>query len=251
MVRVLISQMAISDHGIWGYTEAMKSLGLVLLLGTVPALSQSFGLFEFGIKGGVPLTDFVNASLAYGGFGNYVETTNRYIVGPTAEFRLPFGLSVEFDALYRHLNYEFGNPACLGGTVLYTCVLRSSTAGSAWEFPLLAKYRFYGKSLRPYVDAGVAWNTMSGFHQTTEYVPASGQPNVPQTTTGILSPPAELLNETVVGFATGVGVDIHALLLHFSPEIRYTRWGAKNFSSQDGGLFSNQNQVECLLGITF
>jgi opacity protein-like surface antigen len=228
----------------------MKSLGLLLLLGAGPAFSQPFGLFGFGIKGGVPLTDFVNATSGLGGFGNYVETTNRYIIGPTAELRLPFGLSVEFDVLYRHLNYEFGNPACLQAPVLNTCALSSSTTGSAWEFPLLGKYRFHGKFLRPYVDAGVAWNTISGLKQTIEEVPKSGQ-TISQTTTTSTSTPTELLNTTVAGFATGAGVDIHVLLLHLSPEIRYTRWGAKNFLSPDGGLPSNQNQVEFLLGITF
>lgn len=230
-------------------TKMMRPLSLLLFLGMVPAFSQPFGLFGFGIKGGVPATDLTNATSGLGGVGNYVETTNRYIIGPTAELRLPFGLSVEFDVLYRHLNYEYGNSACLQVPVFSACTLSSSTTGSAWEFPLLAKYRFPGKVKRPYVDAGVAWNTMSGFHQTITEVPISGQPSVPQTTT-MLSPPAELLNETVAGFATGAGVDIHVLQLHLSPEIRYTRWGAKNFSSIDRGLSSNQNQVEFLLGIT-
>lgn len=228
----------------------MKSLGLLLLLGRVPAFSQAFGLFEFGIKGGVPLTDFVNATSGLSGVGSYVETTNRYIIGPTAELRLPFGLNVEFDVLYRHLNYEYGNPACLQPPVLNSCALSSSTTGSVWEFPLLAKYRFHGKSLRPFVDAGVAWNTVSGLKQTLTEVPKSGQTTSQMTTTST-STPTELLNETVAGFATGAGVDIHLLLLHLSPEIRYTRWGAKNFVSPDGALPSNQNQVEFLVGITF
>lgn len=47
------------------------------------------------------------------------------------------------------------------------------------------------------------------------------------------------------------GVDIHALILHLSPEIRYTRWSSQHFLATNGLLESNQNQAEVLLGITF
>jgi opacity protein-like surface antigen len=164
-----------------------------------------------------------------------VSTTNRYIIGPTAELHLPFGLGVELDALYRHVNYS-------GSTTLAGAItgLTSAEAGN-WEFPLLAKYRFPFKVVRPYVDAGVAWNTISGLSQTIV------------TTTGISksSSSSDLNNGTVTGFVTGVGVDIHLLVLHVMPEIRYTRWGAQNFLSPNGGLSSNQNQAEFLLGVTF
>jgi hypothetical protein len=47
----------------------------------------------------------------------------------------------------------------------------------------------------------------------------------------------------------GGGVGIHALFLHISPEVRYTRWTSQHFTSFL--LNSNQNQAEFLLGITF
>ena len=75
-------------------------LWLIFLAGAPLALPQPF---SFGVKGGVPPTDFLSATNG-GGLG-YFSTTNRYIVGPQAELRLPFGFGVEFDALYRHLNY--------------------------------------------------------------------------------------------------------------------------------------------------
>ena len=37
---------------------------------------------------------------------------------------------------------------------------RGKTTGNDWEFPLLAKYRFHLKAVRPYVDAGIAWETL-------------------------------------------------------------------------------------------
>src|SRR5437870_3932168 len=91
----------------------MTRLLLVFLLGAVSAFSQPF---TFGVKGGVPLSDFVStaqsAIIAAGPFftstsnASFSTSTNRYIIGATAELRLPFGLGIEFDALYRHLHYQ-------------------------------------------------------------------------------------------------------------------------------------------------
>ncbi|HLI85194.1 MAG TPA: porin family protein [Bryobacteraceae bacterium] len=226
---------------------------LVLLLGGVAlAAAQPF---SFGVKGGVPLTDFVNA-VNSDNFG-YFSSTNRYTVGPTVELHLPFGLGVEFDALYRHLHYS---SVSNGVDVL----INSSTKSGSWEFPLLLKYRFKAPLVRPFVDGGVAWNTLSGLTQTvTETVIPSGA-----VSTSTNSNPAELRNSTVTGVVLGGGLEIHVPLLRISPEIRYTRWTSPQFQSPSqasipagpsqapvpsatGSVSSNQNQVEFLVGITF
>jgi opacity protein-like surface antigen len=207
---------------------------LLLLFGATAAFSQPF---SFGVNAGVPLTDFLS-TVQSPNFG-FNSNTKRYIVGPTVELRLPFGLGIELDALYRRLDYtSSGN--------LIDVFISGNTTGNAWEFPLLAKYRFPSKVLRPYVDAGVAWDTLSGLKQT---VTQTVFPT--RTTTTTTSNPAELNKNTVTGFVTGAGLDVKVLLIHLSPEIRYTRWGAQHFLSSNGGLQSNQNQAEFLLGITF
>jgi hypothetical protein len=207
----------------------------VLLLFLVPCAFAA--PFSFGIKGGVPLTDFFN-TVNSGNFP-YTSTTNRYAIGATAELHLPFSLSVEFDALYRHYNYYSpgfqSNPPVVQLQNGY-----ESASGGAWEFPLLGKYRFRGTLVRPFVDAGVAWDTLSGLGALVCAINCGNTSN-----------PPSLLNSTVTGFVMGGGVDIHALLLHVSPEFRYTRWGAQHFLSPTGALESNQNQAEFLLGITF
>jgi hypothetical protein len=154
------------------------------------------------------------------------------------ELRLPFGLGVEFDALYRRVNYNDSFFAIGASTA-------SRTTGNAWEFPLLAKYRFPSKIVRPYVEAGIAWDTLSGLIQTTTH--ETGSSFFFTTTT---SSPSELRHSTVKGFVMGAGIDVHALLIHVSPELRYTRWDNQHFFAP-GLIESNQNQLEFLIGLTF
>jgi hypothetical protein len=54
-----------------------------------------------------------------------------------------------------------------------------------------------------------------------------------------------------MGFVVGGGVDIHAVFLHISPEIRFTRWNSTQISDALGLLRSNLNQGEFLVGLTF
>ena len=205
---------------------------LLFLMTSIPVLAQPFSA---GIKAGIPLSDFLSA--AGNGTFNYSAPNQPYIIGGVAEVRLPFSLGVEFDVLYRHLSYT-------GSGNLVDVFTTSKTTGSNWEFPLLLKYRFHFPVVRPYVEAGAAWDTLTGLQQTiTEVSP------VESTTTA--STPAELKQNTTMGFVLGGGIDIHALVIHISPEIRFTRWNTAQISSASGLLHSNQNQAEFLVGFTF
>ncbi len=206
----------------------------LLLFGAVSGWAQ---LFSYGVKAGVPLNEFLDAAKSQQ-FA-FTANTNRYIVGPTAELHLPFGLGVEFDILYRRFDYN-------GSGTLAGIVTSSSATGNAWEFPLLAKYRFPMKVVHPYVDAGVAWDTLSGLKQAITSIVA---PN--HTTTTTTSTPAELNTTATRGFVMGAGLSVKVLVIHVSPEIRFTRWGAQHFIDPNGLLHSNVNQGEFLVGITF
>ena len=203
----------------------------LLVLGSISASAQPF---TAGIKAGVPLTDFVNS--VQGGAFNYNSTTQRFIIGGTAELRLPLSFAVEFDALYRRLQYN-------GSGNLVDVFATSKTTASNWEFPLLLKYRFHFPVVRPYVDGGVAWDTLAGLQQTLTLTGING----PGTTTS--GSPSELLHKTTGGFVLGGGVDIHALFLHISPELRFTRWNSAQLGA--GSFHSNRNQAELLVGFTF
>jgi opacity protein-like surface antigen len=198
---------------------------LLLLLGSGAALCQPF---SFGVRAGVPLTDAFS-TVTSSNF-TFNATTGRYVIGPTAELHLPFGFGIEVDALYRHMSYT--------GSGLAGSITGSNVNSGDWEFPLLLKYRFPMKIVRPYVDGGVAWDKLSGLTDSVKDSIASQSPTV-------------VNKNTTAGFVLGAGLDIHAIKIHLMPEVRYTRWGSAQFSDPTGLLHSTQNQAEFLLGITF
>jgi hypothetical protein len=219
-------------------------LPLLSLVAAASALAQPVSV---GVRAGMPLTDFVStvqnqvAAGAAGWLVDFRSNTRPYVLGPTVELRLPAGLGIELDALYRRLNYT-GTEVTTGFTTTSTI---SSTSANAWEFPLLLKYRFHAPVVKPYVDAGFAWDTLSGLTQSVRRTVAT------ITNTSTTSTPAELNRKGTGGFVIGAGVDIHAVVVHLSPEVRFTHWGAAHFSDPAALVKSRQNQAEFLLGITF
>jgi hypothetical protein len=214
-------------------TTYMRALFL-LILAAAAAVAQPIG---FGVKGGVPMTDFVDTVQT--GHFSYTPENHRYIVGASLELRLPAGFGIEFDALYRRFGY-------VGSGNLVDVITESRTTANAWEFPLLAKYRFPTRVIRPFVDAGIAWNTLQGLQQSVTNVVL---PN--RTSASSTSNPAELRHNTTTGFVVGAGLDVHALVIHIVPEFRYTRWSADQIAETNGLIRSNRNQTEFLVGITF
>ena len=207
----------------------------VLLLAGAAAFGQAFSA---GVKGGVPLTDFFEIGAPGAAYPLTTSTTNRYIAGAGFEARLPHGLTLEFDVLYRHLNfrdYYILSPLEFGKEHV--------TAGD-WEFPLLLKYHFTRGVARPYVSAGPALDAMSVGNSFYEY-PSALNASPSGVVTGENSTSVAIQDKTAIGIAMATGLDIHAGPLRFSPEIRYTYWASPHSAS------SNRNQAEALLGISF
>jgi hypothetical protein len=198
-------------------------LVLLLLLGTTGVFAQ----LSFGVRGGLPLTNFFEA--ASNPDETFTSSATRFIIGPTVELRLPAGFGLEADALFRHFQYN-------GTTNLVDELVRSS-ASNAWEFPLLVKYRTPGVFVKPFLDGGVAFDHWSGTNQIVAAV------------TGIGS--SSGTSGTNVGIVLGAGIELHLPLVRLSPEIRYTRWSAANVTDLGATLRSNQNQAEFLVGLTF
>jgi hypothetical protein len=112
----------------------MARLILILFAGCVPLSAQSFGV---GLRGGVPLSDAFKLR-------GLPDSSQGFTFGPTAELRLPLGLSVGAEALYK----------------------RSSQGESAWEFPILGRLRAPGGLLRPFVEAGPTFQRVSLISQS-------------------------------------------------------------------------------------
>ncbi len=204
----------------------MKKLLLLLLF--VPTLfAQPISL---GVKIGTPVTDAFDTLSRPGQV--LTSDEKRYTFGPTFELHLPFRFSVEIDALYKRFSFQ-------GVENLVDTVRNTKSEANSWEVPLLLKYRFKGGVLRPYVDSGVSFNTLTGITELGNF---------------FQNPPIDksnLDNRVRRGFVLGGGVEIKIPFLRISPEVRWTRWGWNNFHDVEGLLHSNDNQAEFLLGITF
>jgi opacity protein-like surface antigen len=197
-----------------------------LVLLSLMASTGAFAQLSFGVRGGLPLTDFFHAVDNPG--ATFRSDATQFVLGPTIELHLPWSFGVEFDALYRRFHYK-------GATNAVDQFFQSTTS-NAWEFPLLLKYRTPGEFVRPYLDGGVTFDRWSGVNQVTSLV------------TGVTNSNASGVN---TGFVVGGGIELHVPLVKISPEVRYTRWGAVNITDLGGALRSNQNQVEILIGVTF
>jgi hypothetical protein len=162
-----------------------------------------------GLKIGVPFTDaFQNQPFPT--VATLTASSNSYTLGPYVEVRLPLHLAIEADALYRGLH--FNN-------------ITGSASTGQWDFPIVAKYKMFKGPVKPYVEGGLDFSHVS---DVKNFITANHTSNF--------------------GVVLGAGVEIHALVLRISPEIRYTGDALKSF---DSVVSSNRNQVAFLVGIGF
>ena len=197
----------------------MNKILTVCLLGATWMSVSAFGQessspIGFGVKGGVPLNDaFV---VRQQNPVDYIADTHRYTFGPYVEVRLPAGFGVELDALYQTYEYRQVVPA--------PTIDQNS---HAWEFPLVVKKRFLPGPVKPYLEAGAAFSHLS------------------------VGDVRELNDRNTWGLVVGGGVDLKVGPMHFTPEVRYTRWTSREFDSPGTLLQSNLNVASVMLGIGF
>lgn len=159
----------------------------------------------------------------------YTSDKAPAVFGPAAEVRLPLGLGGETGLYYRRLEYSDG---------------ATRTAAQAWEVPLLAKYRAPGDHLRPFLTAGLSARWLARFKQRT--IPVGTAPG-----TVIAQDPPELRKRWSMGPSVGAGLELGVLGIRVSAELRYTRWGSASLKSALGGLATQLNQADLLLGLMF
>lgn len=208
----------------------MKKTITLLFVAGACLFAQPIGV---GIRGGIPLTDLFDT---VGNSGSNVlrTSTDRFIVGPMVELRLPFGLAVEGDALYSRANLSGATSQFLLGS--------TNLDANSWEFPVVLKKKFGGAnaiaaSVRPYVEAGASFRRLSGLGSLPSFITGNQNGSVDTNNTG---------------FVAGGGVEVKVLFLRVAPEIRFTRWGSDNFVGGLANIFkTNRNQGQFLVGLYF
>jgi hypothetical protein len=152
------------------------------------------------------------------------------------------GLSLQTGLLYDRIGQRSDNYTLLYPENSIT-FLFATTHGSAWEVPILAKYRFRsGRSgWRPFLAAGptvrrtsVRTDNAATILAGTSLSPIGGPAALHATNT-----------QWNVDPAVGAGVDFRAGRFHLEPEMRYSYWAA----GKNGPL--RKNQVNFLLGFRF
>ncbi len=187
----------------------------------------------FGLKGGARLTDFTESS------SSVTTQDHVYTIGPYAELRLPWGLAVEADLLYKKSGSTLVNPFPLAGVTS----LQQFDMDS-FDVPLLLKKKFdTGMIFRPFVEAGLANRYSTGIPISTTIVTPVVLPVVLPGGPAVYSSTTSGWQE---GLVLGGGVQFKILMVKISGELRWSRFG--NISSTNLPKL-NANQAELLLGI--
>jgi len=172
-----------------------------------------FGL-GFGVKGGVPFTDLLEATGVINQPNAAARKSGDYLIGPVVELRIPFGFAFEVNGLYRGTEYQFtGN-----NTV-------STVHSQAWEIPYLAKFRFPIPILKPFISGGGAYRTFTEL------------------------PSSLVITQTNHAFVLGGGLELRISRLRLSSEARWLHWNSP--PNSQNGVQLGQNQGEVLFGIIF
>ncbi len=173
----------------FSYTEDMSGLIRKLLVGFSFTLAitsaQNIG---YGVRGGLPLSDFLKAESKTGALTSVVKGRGNIILGPMFEVRLPFGLGIEADALYRRWDAE--GPLSKG-------------TASTWEFPVYGKFKVPGIIVRPYAGAGMNFQRLGDIGKFIG---------------------GATVDKSRRGFLGAGGIEVKVPHVRISPEIRVTRW---------------------------
>lgn len=188
----------------------------IVLLASLCAAAASAETLSVGVIGGAPFQDVVKSSVVSG--LQSIPKSDNFTIGPSLRIGLPLNLRLEADALYRPYSFSLSS-------------LTSDVSAKQWRFPILLQYRFGFPVVKPFVEAGLSFDRLSGISAAAK---------------NITSGPGALLHSSSAGVVIGAGVDVKVPLVRLSGELRYTRDTVSHFR-----YISNVNQAELLLGIHF
>jgi len=189
----------------------------IIFLSVIPAFAQGPQL-EGSVYGGAPLNHTLREAFCCTtgvGFVFYYPDDAHYVVGLSAGIVLHDQIHVTIGATYMPVSFIRHGTTC--------CPIsnpETTTHGTAWEFPLLADYRWLRGRVRPFSGGGLI----------------------------VLSHVTEGPNQTPAPVVSG-GVEWAHRNFAIRPEIRYIRYPDR--SASNIAVQRPANQVQLLIGFTF
>ncbi len=193
---------------------------LFLLLFALAVNTFAAGPVTFGVRGGVPFNVADSLASRLGAS----STTVHLEVGPTAGVRLPLGLAVEGDALFRRRTLNLGSFAGFN----------AGAHADSWQFPVMLKFTPGRQAISPVFGAGATVRHINNFSAVPAFL-FSGATSA-----------------NTVGFVAGGGVRFRVGPLNITPEVRYTHWRGGSFSQSVLNLLPlSREEASILVGLTF
>lgn len=186
-----------------------------LLLLSAPAWSQRVSV---AFKVGVPFDDS-RYSLGTG-YTSY-QDHGRWTLGPAVELQIWRDLSIEASALYRQSRSGYSGTFNLLGQPNGQWFYMSETRSHAWDFPVLLKYRFGKKAIRPIVGVGYSWTRETQESSYSQFCVDSSAGCDAGTNSAVAG--QSTYTQVRHGPAASVGAEIRIRRYKITPELRYTR----------------------------
>ncbi len=254
----------------------IRSVVIALVCGC-PLFGQ-LGPLSIGVEVGIPISSSSGVpsvsnpcrSTGCSQFSNYSSKTTHFTLGPALELRLPRGFALEADALFSRLNYDAFTFTLLPGLVNGMPVVDDqsffrSTKLERWQFPILLKWRFGNRRVRPFVSGGISVDHISRMDEQLNSIGHNSfcPPLTNQCPTRINmfkeSDSGLLPTRNRKGGVVGGGIEFRALgPIRLTAEARYTRWGSSQFTHTDlifdfldGAPMISLNELTFLLGVSF
>ena len=223
---------------------------LAAVFGMGIASGQQLG---FGMKVGVLVSEpFATASIStvhqdlnFARSAQYVPSNHRLTLGPMVEVRLPRSFAVEVSALYRRIKYMSAtrvSEITPSEVLPFDMKFQAETQARDLDIPILMKYRFSARSVRPFIGVGGAARWV--FDVKSRLVNASGP-------SPLLSQPFGLNQRWSGGYVVAAGLEWRLSAARIAPELRYFRWASPSFQDADGQWLSPANQLDLLLSVGF
>jgi hypothetical protein len=227
----------------------LRFLLVSVVLLACPAYSQRF---SWGVKGGVPLTQFFDSTTSrIGGhlsWDQYAGSTRRYSAGAAAELRLNKWIELHADELYRRFGYASSSWSLDSGQGRESWGF-STVKGNVWDTAVLAAHRF-PKLHRAFAGGGAVMRAIGPATETGvtgEYSLVDHSSSVRQ----YKDSPGDLHARLHAGIVASAGIEVMARgRFRVEPEVRYTHW-VTNLNPPNGAIRFAPHQVDVLVGFFF